>query len=101
MPLLPLAGFVVLVCAGRRLGDPVAGWIGTIAVGASFVVACLTLGGMLNQPESHRVFVHTYFTWFQAAGLHVPVGLLVDPLSVTMVMFITGVSALIHLYSIG
>jgi NADH-quinone oxidoreductase subunit L len=101
MPLFPLAGFLVLVFAGRRIGDPVAGWIGTAAVAASFVVACLTLGGMLNLPDTHRMFVDNYFTWFHVSGLTVPVGILVDPLSVTMVMFITGVSALIHLYSIG
>jgi NADH-quinone oxidoreductase subunit L len=101
MPLLPLAGFLVLVFAGRRIGDPVAGWIGTAAVAGSFVIACLTLGGMLNLPGAHRVFVDNYFTWFHVSGLTVPVGILVDPLSVTMVMFISGVSALIHLYSIG
>jgi NADH-quinone oxidoreductase subunit L len=100
MPLFPLAGFLVLVFAGRRIGDPVAGWIGTAAVVASFVVACLALGGTLGLPDAHRVFVDNYFTWFHVGGLTVPVGILVDPLSVTMVMFITGVSALIHLYSI-
>jgi NADH-quinone oxidoreductase subunit L len=43
MPLFPLVGFVVLVAIGRRVGDPVAGWIGTIAVAGSFVVALHTL----------------------------------------------------------
>jgi NADH-quinone oxidoreductase subunit L len=101
MPLFPLAGFLVLVFAGRRIGDPVAGWIGTATVAASFVVACLVLGGTLSLPDTHRVFVDNYFTWFHVSGLTVPVGILVDPLSVTMCMFITGVSALIHLYSVG
>jgi NADH-quinone oxidoreductase subunit L len=101
MPLLPLAGFAVLLVAGRRLGDPLAGWIATAAVAGAFVVACFVLGGVLGQPEAHRVFVHNYFTWFQVGGLNVPVGILVDPLSITMCMFITGVSALIHLYAIG
>ena len=101
MPLLPLAGFVVLVAAGKRIGDPLAGWIATIAVAAAFVVACLVLAGTLNLPDAHREFVHNYFTWFHVGGLTVPIGVLVDPLSVTMCMFITGVSALIHLYSIG
>ena len=45
--------------------------------------------------------MHNYFTWFSVGGLQVPVGMLVDPLSMTMCMFVTGVSALIHLYSIG
>ncbi len=101
MPLLPLAGFAVLLVAGRRLGDPLAGWIATAAVAASFVVACIVLGGVLSESETNRVFVHNYYTWFQVGTLHVPVGILVDPLSITMCMFITGVSALIHLYSVG
>ncbi len=45
--------------------------------------------------------MHNYFTWIQVGGLHVPAGLLVDPLSITMCLFVTGISALIHLYSIG
>src|SRR5580692_5522458 len=101
MLLLPLAGFLFLLTFGRRIGDPVAGWIGTVAVGGSFVVACVVLAGLLGLPDNHQVVVHNYFTWFSAGGLSVPVGTLVDPLSMTMCMFITFVSAFIHLYSIG
>jgi NADH-quinone oxidoreductase subunit L len=101
MPLLPLVGFVVLVFAGRRLGDPIAGIIGTVAVAASFIIACLCLGSLSGEPSAHRIFLDNYFTWFHVGGLTVPVGIQVDPLSITMCMFITGVSALIHLYSIG
>ena len=100
MPLLPLAGFLVLVAAGTRLGDPLAGWIGTVAVGGSFVFACLALAGLAGLPSAQRLYVHDYFTWFHVGGLNVPVGIQVDPLSVTMCMFVTGVSMLIHLYSI-
>jgi NADH-quinone oxidoreductase subunit L len=101
MLLLPLAGFLVLVAVGRRVGDPVAGWIGTVAVGGSFVVACIVLAGLIGLPGDQRVVVHNYFTWFQTGGFSVPVGTLVDPLSMTMCMFVTFVSAFIHLYSIG
>ena len=101
MLLFPLAGFLFLVAFGRRIGDPVAGWVGTVAVTAAFVVACIVLAGLIGLPADHRVVVHTYFTWFSSGGLSVPVGTLVDPLSMTMCMFVTGVSALIHLYSIG
>src|ERR1700727_1628956 len=101
MLLLPLAGFLFLVTFGRRLGDPVAGWVGTVAVGGAFVVACFVLAGLLGLPDNGRVVVDNYFTWFSAGGLSVPVGTLVDPLSMTMCMFITFVSAFIHLYSIG
>src|SRR3974390_2252066 len=101
MLLLPLAGFALLVVGGRRFGDPLAGWVGPIAGGVSFVVACLVLAGLMQLPADHRVVVHQYFTWISVGGLNVPVGTLVDPLSMTMCMFVTGVSALIHLYSIG
>ena len=101
MLLLPLAGFLFLLAFGRRIGDPVAGWVGTVAVGGAFVVACIVLAGLLGLPDNGRVVVDNYFTWFSTGGLSVPVGTLVDPLSMTMCMFITFVSAFIHLYSIG
>ncbi len=101
MLLFPLAGFLFLLAFGRRIGDPAAGWVGTIAVGASFVVACIVLAGLLGLPADHRSVVHNYFTWFSSGGLSVPVGTLVDPLSMTMCMFVTGVSTLIHLYSVA
>src|ERR1700684_4165126 len=95
MLLLPLAGFLFLVTFGRRIGDPVAGWIGTVAVGGAVVVACFVLAGLLGLPDNGRVVVDNYFTWFSSGGLTVPVGFLVDPLSITMCMFITFVSAVI------
>ncbi len=101
MAVLPLAGFVVLVAAGRRLGDPLAGWVGTAAVLGSFVVACIALAGLLGEPASAQHFSEDYFSWITVGGLQVKVGILLDPLSMTMCMFVTGVSALIHLYSIG
>jgi len=101
MALFPLAGFVVLVAAGRRLGDPWAGWVATAAVLGAFVVACVSLAGLLGEPTSARHFSADYFSWITVGGLQVKVGILLDPLSMTMCMFVTGVSALIHLYSIG
>jgi len=102
MPLLPLAGFVVLAGFGRRLGDPWAGWVGTATVGGSFVVACVTYAGLLGRPSGpSREFTQTLFTWIPVGGLQVKAAVLVDPLSVTMVLFVTGISALIHLYSVG
>jgi NADH-quinone oxidoreductase subunit L len=112
MPLLPLAGFVVLLAFGRRIGEPIAGWIGTMAVAGSFVAACVTLAGLANQPSAARTLTcsdscspgasgHAFFTWIPVGGLHAKVAILLDPLSMTMCMFVTGVSMLIHLYSIG
>ncbi len=102
MPLLPLVGFVVLAAVGRRIGDPLAGVVGTVAVSGSFVAACITFAGLLQvTPASHRQFTQTYFTWIAVGALHVKAAVLVDPLSITMCLFVTGVSALIHLYSIA
>src|SRR5579864_3806700 len=101
MPLLPLAGFVVLAAFGRRLGDPWAGWLGTATVVGSFVVACVVYAGLLARAAPHRSFIQSLFTWIPVGGLQVKAALLVDPLSMTMALFVTGVSSLIHLYSIG
>ncbi|HUY21351.1 MAG TPA: NADH-quinone oxidoreductase subunit L [Acidimicrobiales bacterium] len=101
LPLLPLAGFVVLAAAGRRLGDPWAGWLGTATVAGSFVVACVVYAGLVSRAAPFRSFTQDLFTWIPVGGLQVKAALLVDPLSMTMALFVTGVSALIHLYSIG
>jgi NADH-quinone oxidoreductase subunit L len=101
IPLLPLVGFAVLLVAGKRLGNPLAGWVGVSAIGLSFVAALVTFAGLLARPGSARTYTQTYFTWVPVGRLHVSAAVLVDPLSMTMVLFVTGVSALIHLYSIG
>jgi NADH-quinone oxidoreductase subunit L len=101
MPVLPLAGFVVLAVIGRRLGDPWAGWLGTATVAGSFVVACVVYAGLLAEAAPQRSFVQSLFTWIPVGGLQVKAALLIDPLSMTMALFVTGVSSLIHLYSIG
>jgi NADH-quinone oxidoreductase subunit L len=102
MPLLPLAGFAVLAAFGRRLGDPLAGWIGTATILGSFVIACLVTAGLLAEPSgSSREVIQNLFTWIPVGGLQVHAALLIDPLSMTMALFVSGISALIHLYSIG
>ena len=99
--LLPLVGFAVQVLFGRRLGDPLAGVVATVMVAASFVVAVGVFFNLLSQPGSVRSFNQNLWTWIPVGGLQVHAGLYVDPLSMTMVLFVTGISALIHLYSIG
>ena len=99
--LAPLVGVVVLATGGRRLGEPRAGWLGTAAVGASFVASLLVLAGLLSLDPHHRSVEVSLFSWVPVGDLSVDAAFLVDPLSVTMILFVTGVSALIHLYSIG
>ncbi|MCY4164149.1 MAG: NADH-quinone oxidoreductase subunit L [bacterium] len=97
----PLAGALLLLMLGRRLGEPASGWLATCAMGGSFVATLLVFGGLLAHDATERQQVVTLFEWVPAGNLAVDVGFLVDPLSVTMALFITGVGALIHLYSIG
>ena len=99
---LPLAGFAILVFAGRRIGDPWAGIVGTAAVGGSFIVALITFAGLLSHPAgAGREVTENLFSWITTGPLQVKASILIDPLSVTMTLFITGVSTLIHLYSIS
>jgi NADH-quinone oxidoreductase subunit L len=101
IPALPLLGFVVLLLAGRRLGDPAAGWLATLMVAGAFVTTLVVFSGLLGRSGDDRLFVQDLFTWIPAGGLQVQAGFLVDPLSVTMALFVTGIGTLIHLYSIG
>ena len=103
IPALPLLGFVVLLVAGKLLVEPRSGWIATTAAGASFLMTLVVFVGLLSR-DSHsgeRSYELVLFEWLPAGSLHVEAGFLVDPLSVTMALFVSGVGALIHLYSIG
>ena len=101
IPALPLAGFLVLTFGGRRLGEPWAGWLATGAMAGSFLVTAGVFLDLVGRDAHNRRSVTTLFEWVPAGDLQVDVGFLVDPLSLTMCLFITGVGALIHLYSIG
>ena len=101
IPALPLAGFLILLAGGRRLGEPLAGWLATLMCAGSFVASVIVYVGLLGKPAEDRDFVQTLFEWLPSGGLSVDLGFLVDPLSITMALFVTGVGALIHLYSIG
>jgi NADH-quinone oxidoreductase subunit L len=101
LPALPLAGFVIILVAGRRLGDPLAGWLATATVTAAFACSVAAFFELLSRPEDRRTESSVIFTWLPVGGLKVDLGFLADPLSITMALFVTGVGALIHLYGIG
>jgi NADH-quinone oxidoreductase subunit L len=101
IPLFPLAGFLILAAFGKRLGNPLAGWLATAMVFGSFVVTVLVFTGLFERAPANRHFDQYWFTWFSAGSMHITAGALIDPLSMTMAAFVTGVSSLIHLYSIG
>jgi NADH-quinone oxidoreductase subunit L len=99
--LLPLVGFAVQVLFGKRLGDPLAGAVATGFIAASFAVSIGVYLDLLTVHAPVRSFTQDLWTWIPVDQLQVHVNLYVDPLSMTMVLFVTGVSMLIHLYSIG
>lgn len=101
---LPLAGAVVLLLGGAlapRALDRVGHWIGTATVAASFGLSLAMFVALLGRDEEERQVGQQLYTWFQAGGLDVGMDLLYDPLSALFLLLITGVGALIHVYSIG
>jgi NADH-quinone oxidoreductase subunit L len=100
VPLLPLAGAVILLFFGKRLAS-VAGYLATALVAASFGVSLSVLSGLANLPGDQRLVVRHLFGWMAAGGFNVSVDFRIDPLSVMMILVVTGVGALIHWYAIG
>ena len=101
IPAFPLAGFVLLVAFGRWIGEPGAGWLATVASAGAFASTVVVYLGLVGEPAGERFFIQTLFTWIAVGSFQVDIGLLIDPLAITMCLFITGVGTLIHLYSIG
>ena len=99
VPALPALGAVILLFFGRRLGEPKAGWLATGLMALAFAWSVVMLVALRDvEPRAHTVDL---FTWFPTGGLEVKLGFLADPLSVTFILFVTGVGTLIHLYSLG
>jgi NADH-quinone oxidoreductase subunit L len=101
IPALPLFGFLVILVFGRRLGEPRAGYFATLMTGAAFAVAVGVFFDLLSKTEEERHTIVRLFSWVPVGGLHVDMSFLVDPLTITMVLFITGIGSLIHLYAVG
>jgi NADH-quinone oxidoreductase subunit L len=97
--LLPLAGFVVLGLLGRMLPRTVISLVGCGSVLAAFVLTVVDFFGLVNG-TLHAGSV-SLFTWVTSGTLRIDFGLLFDPLSAVMLLVVTGVGLLIHVYSIG
>jgi NADH-quinone oxidoreductase subunit L len=99
---LPLAGSIV-TALGYRVwpGTKTPGYIATGAIFGAFVCAVLTLLSLQDRAEDARQVVYVGWDYAKTVGVDAKVSILVDPLSVYMALVVTGVSALIHLYSIS
>lgn len=101
VPLFPLLGFITLMAVGKKMGEPSAGYLATAAVGGSFLATVVTFFGIRSLPHDEQQVTKVLFEWVPAGNFSVDVAFLVDPLSVAMMLFVTGIGTLIHLYSVG
>jgi NADH-quinone oxidoreductase subunit L len=98
IPFLPLLGFLLNGLFGKRIPKALINVISVGSVAASFVVVLLTLSHLypINTP-----FTEHYFTWIQSGFLQIGFDLTVDRLTAVMLLIVTGVGLLIHIYAIG
>jgi NADH-quinone oxidoreductase subunit L len=101
IPFFPLAGFLFNATIGRRLSKNVSGLVATGAMGLSFGVSAAAVWRLLQlEPVGGiRAFEDTVFTWISSGGLEVPLSFRLDPLAAVMILIVSGIGALIHLYS--
>jgi NADH-quinone oxidoreductase subunit L len=101
IPAFPLAGFLLILMFGRRLGDPASGYLASAMVLASFVVSVGAYFDLLSMSDEDRSHIETLFSWVPVDTLQIDMAFLADPLSITMCLFVTGTGLLIHLFAIG
>ncbi|MDQ6745578.1 MAG: NADH-quinone oxidoreductase subunit L [Actinomycetota bacterium] len=99
--LCPLAGTVVIALARPRLGGRSAGWLGVLAIALSFAFSVAALVALLGRTPEHRQVTSTLWSYASSVGLDAKLSILVDPLSIFMALVVSGVSTLIHLYSVS
>ncbi|MCF6180477.1 NADH-quinone oxidoreductase subunit L [Lutibacter sp.] len=104
IPLIPLALFVILGIFSKKIPPSISGWIGSLGLGTSFVLSWYTaysyfLGGKLN--GVYQTFIYKT-TWLNFTDkLHIDMGVLIDPISVMMLVVVSTISFMVHLYSRG
>lgn len=102
--LLPLLSFIILGLAGMKMSHKVAGLIGTTSLGAVTALSYYTVFVYFTADRVNDVFqtiVPYNFTWLPLGALHFDLGILLDPISVMMLIVISTVSFMVHIYSFG
>ena len=97
----PLAGSILVALLWRVLPGRTAGWIGSAAIGLAFLNAIGALVQLQDKPAEARHVTSSLWTYANTAGVDVQLGILVDPLAVFMSLVVSGVSFLIHVYSVA
>src|SRR3984957_9407137 len=111
IPLFPAAGALLMFLFGRRLKNALVSAVCVGSVAISFIFAVGAVMALVAMPEGSRFVQVILFDWVPAGAMHmtnvallrfdVPWGLMLDPLNAVMVLVVTGVGMLIHIYSVG
>jgi NADH-quinone oxidoreductase subunit L len=99
IPLLPFIGFLVNASLGRRLSKAAAGAVACGAMIASFLVSVAAVWRLIGMEPEARAIGERIFTWFSSGDFSVAFSLRLDPLSAVMILVVTGIGSLIHIYS--
>jgi NADH-quinone oxidoreductase subunit L len=97
IPLLPLIAFVVNIILGRSVIKNNAQWISIAAVGASFVLSVMTF----MEVAAGKTVNFDVYSWIVSGNFKVTIGFLIDQLTAIMLIVVTSVSLLVHIYSVG
>jgi NADH-quinone oxidoreductase subunit L len=99
--LFPLLGTLIIAFGYRSLPGRYAGWIGTAAIGLAFLAALGALIALQGHSPTHRELESSLWNYASTVGINARLAILVDPLSVYMILIVTGISTMIHLYSVS
>src|SRR2546426_1359276 len=101
IPILPLIGATINGVFGKRLPKNVIGIVAAGSVGLSFLISVRAFAAMLALRPAELPILKDYFTWIQAGPFQAQFGFMLDHLSGVMILIVTGIGFLIHIYSIG
>jgi NADH-quinone oxidoreductase subunit L len=99
IPLFPFLGFIVNATMGRRLPKSVSGGLASLAMLASFAVSVVSVLQLAGIPAESRTIDQTLYTWIASGELDIQLAFRLDQLSAVMILVITGIGSLIHIYS--
>src|SRR6476661_508469 len=100
VPALPLLAFAINGLFGRML-KRTTGIIACVLLGLTFVLSLWVLLDVNNLPEGSLPFQYTLYTWIPSGDFHVNIAFMADQLTCVMLIVVTGVGSLVHIYSLG
>jgi NADH-quinone oxidoreductase subunit L len=101
IPLLPLAGAAINGLFGRRFPKNVVATVGLVFVAAAFAMSAWASAQLMHLPQGKIPYIEEHLPWITAGGFQVDFSFYLDQLSMVMILVVTGVGFLIHVYSVG